>query len=152
MDEGQTPGQPAGTRLRLVYTLLCDDVRLEVGNKLTLVGVFQNLMVQQLPVSLIKFAVVQHWAGEGSYLSEVRILTPDRRHPVVFSTPTRFEVEPGGFANNISFFVNVTFPAPGEYWVQTLVNSTLFDEQPLVVTDLRSVQPAGPDAASEAVN
>lgn len=146
MDAEQTPNQP-----RLLYTLLCDDVRLEVGNKLTLVGVFQNLMVQQLPASLIKFAVVQHWSGEGSYLSEVRILTPDRQQPVIVSQPTRFEVAPGGFADNVSFFVNVTFPAPGQYWVQTLVNSTLFDEQPLLVVDLRTLQQA-PDAASEAVN
>ncbi len=45
-------------KLELLYTLFCDDVRLEVGNKLSFMGVFQNIMVQQLPVSLIKFAVV----------------------------------------------------------------------------------------------
>ena len=95
--------------LKLVYTLFCDDVRLEVGNKLSLMGVFQNIMVQQLPVSLIKFAVVNHWRGDGSHLSEVRVLTPDRKHPVVVSQPTPFEISPGGFADNISFFVNVTF-------------------------------------------
>src|ERR1700730_13223987 len=119
--------------LQLLYSLFCDDVRLEVGNKLSLMGVFQNIMVQQLPVSLIKFAVVNHWRGEGGHLSEVRILTPDRQQPVVVSQPTRFEIAPGGFADNISFFVNVTFPMAGQYWVQTLVNSTLFDEQPLSV-------------------
>ena len=53
-------------KLQLLYTLFCDDVRLEVGNKLSLMGVFQNIMVQQLPVSLIKFAVVNHWQGEGA--------------------------------------------------------------------------------------
>ena len=143
-------GEQTNNRLRLLYTILCDDVRLEVGNKLTLVGVFQNLMVQQLPASLIKFAVVNHWTGEGSYLSEVRILTPDRQQPVVLSQPASFEVAPGGYADNVSFFVNVTFPAPGQYWVQTLVNSSLYDEQPLLVADLRSVQP--PDSASESVN
>src|SRR5919107_1390356 len=89
--------------LRLMYTILCDDVRLEVGNKLSLMGVFQNIAVPQLPVSLIKFAVVNHWQGEGSYLSEVRILTPDRKQPVVVSQPTRFEIAQGGFADNISF-------------------------------------------------
>ncbi|HEV2762500.1 MAG TPA: hypothetical protein VGV38_05850 [Pyrinomonadaceae bacterium] len=147
MDAGQTTRQ-----LRLLYTIICDDVRLEVGNKLSLIGVFQNLMLQQLPASLIKFAVVNHWAGEGSFLSEVRILTPDRQQPVVLSQPTSFEVAPGGFADNVSFFVNVTFPAPGQYWVQTLVNSNLFDEQPLLVADLRSIQHQQPDSASEAVN
>jgi hypothetical protein len=130
-------------KLELLYTLFCDDVRLEVGNKLSLMGVFQNIMVQQLPVSLIKFAVVNHWQGEGEYLSEVRILTPDKKHPVVVSQPTRFEITSGGFADNISFFVNVTFPAAGQYWVQTLVNSNLFDEQPLTITDGRESEAVG---------
>lgn len=130
-------------KLELLYTLFCDDVRLEAGNKLSLMGVFQNIMVQQLPVSLIKFAIVNHWRGEGEYLSEVRILTPDRKQPVVVSQPTRFQIIAGGFADNISFFVNVTFPAAGQYWVQTLINSSLFDEQPLTITDGRESQPEG---------
>lgn len=136
-------------KLELLYTLFCDDVRLEAGNKLSFMGVFQNIMVQQVPVSLIKFAVVNHWRGEGTHLSEVRILTPDRQHPVVVSQPTSFEIAPGGFADNISFFVNVTFPAAGTYWVQTLVNSNLFDEQQLIVSDGRE---AMADDASQAVN
>ena len=136
--------------LELVYTIFCDDVRLEVGNKLTLVGVFQNMLVQQLPVSLIKFAVVNHWRGEGTYLSEVRILSPDKTQPVVVSEPAPFEITQGGHSDNVSFFVNVTFHTPGEYWVQTLINSSLFAEQPLVIMDARSARP--PEAASEAVN
>jgi hypothetical protein len=135
--------------LELLYTLFCDDVRLEAGNKLSFMGVFQNIMVQQVPVSLIKFAVVNHWRGEGTHLSEVRILTPDRQHPIVVSQPTSFEIASGGFADNISFFVNVTFPAAGQYWVQTLVDSNLFDEQQLIVTDGREAQA---DTASQAVN
>src|SRR4029453_12298706 len=99
--------------LTLVYTLLCDDVRLEAGNKLSFMGVFQNIMVQQLPASLIKFAIVNHWRGQGTYLSEVRILTPDRQQAVVVSQPTSFEIASGGYADNISFFVNVTFPKGG---------------------------------------
>jgi len=136
-------------KLQLLYTLFCDDVRLEAGNKLSFMGVFQNIMVQQLPVSLIKFAVVNHWRGEGTHLSEVRILTPDRQHPIVVSQPTSFEITPGGFADNISFFVNVTFPAAGQYWVQTLINSNLFDEQQLTVSDGRE---PSPDNSSQAVN
>lgn len=144
-----TSNQTNDQKLELLYTLFCDDVRLEVGNKLSFMGVFQNIMVQQLPVSLIKFAVVNHWRGEGTHLSEVRILTPDRQHPIVVSQPTSFEITPGGFADNISFFVNVTFPAAGQYWVQTLINSTLFDEQQLTVSDGR--EPSA-DNSSQAVN
>lgn len=135
--------------LQLIYTLFCDDVRLEAGNKLSFMGVFQNIMVQQLPLSLIKFAVVNHWEGEGSYLSEVRILTPDRQQPIVMSQPTRFEIASGGFADNISFFMSVTFPTSGQYVVQTLVDSTLFNEQLLTVTNVSESELLGP---SEAVN
>ena len=135
--------------LQLLYTLFCDDVRLEAGNKLSFMGVFQNIMVQQVPVSLIKFAVVHHWQGQGSYLSEVRILTPDRQKPIVVSQPTRFEIASGGFADNISYFVNVTFPTAGRYVVQTLIDSSLYKEELLTVSDV-----AEPEMlrTSEAVN
>ena len=136
--------------LELIYTILCDDVRLEVGNKLSFMGVFQNIVVQQMPVRLFKFAVVNHWQGEGTHLSEVRILTPDRRQPVAFSQPTSFEIGESGFADNISFFIDVTFPEAGRYWVQTLVNSSLFDELPLTVAEFQVGR--GTDEISEAVN
>jgi hypothetical protein len=135
--------------LQLMYTLFCDDVRLEAGNKLSFMGVFQNIMVQQLPASLIKFAVVNHWKGQGTYLSEVRILTPDRQGFIVASQPTSFEINTGGFADNISFFVNVTFPKAGNYFVQTLVNSNLFEEQVLTISDATEAHLLG---ASEAIN
>lgn len=138
------------SNLELIYTLFCDDVRLEVGHKLSLMGVFQNILVQQLPVSLIKFAVVNHWRGQGTHLSEVRILTPDRQQPVAVSQPAPFEIAEDGFADNISFFINATFPVAGRYWVQTLVNSTLYDEQPLIVADARAAQAT--ESISDAVN
>ena len=145
--------EAAGTNnLQLVYTIFCDDVRLEVGNKLSLMGVFHQIVVQHFPVSLMKFAVVTQWRGEGVHLSEVRILTNDRQQPVVLAEPSRFEVAPGGVANNVSFFFNVVFPAPGQYWVQTLIDSSLFDEQPLTLIALDAQGTPRLDDASETVN
>src|ERR1044072_534635 len=141
--------EPNTKILKLLYTIFCDDVRLEVGNKLSFMGVFQNIMVQQVPVSLIKFAVVNHWQGQGSYLSEVRILTADRKTPVVVSQPTRFEIASGGYADNISFFVNLTCPTACRYVVQTLIYSNLFQEQVLTVSDVTEAELLG---TSEAVN
>lgn len=141
--------EPNNKNLKLLYTLFCDDVRLEVGNKLSFMGVFQHILVQQLPVSVLKLAVVNHWQGQGSFLSEVRILTPDRQTPIVVSQPTRFEISTGGYADNISFFVNVTFPTSGRYIVQTLIDSNLFEEQTLFVSDVTEAQLVG---ASDAVN
>lgn len=129
--------------LQLVYTLLCDDVRLEMGNKVSLMGVFQNIMVEKLPVSLIKFAVVNHWRGIGSHQTEVRILSPDKHNLVVTSQTTPIDLTPGGFTDNVSFFVNVVFPTAGTYWVQTLADAELLEEFPLIVTDAETAAAGG---------
>ncbi len=139
--------------LQLVYTLLCDDVRLEMGNKVSLMGVFQNIMVEKLPVSLIKFAVVNHWRGKGNYDTEVRILSPDKENLVVTSQPTAVDLSPGGFTDNVSFFVNVVFPTAGTYWVQTLAQEEVLDEFPLIVTDTGTVAGAhNANEVSETIN
>jgi hypothetical protein len=139
--------------LQLVYTLLCDDVRLEMGNKISLMGVFQNIMVERLPVSLIKFAVVNHWRGNGDHQTEVRIISPDKTNLVVTSQPTHIQLAPGGFTDNVSFFVNVVFSTAGTYWVQTFANTVLLEEFPLIVTDTKAIadnQPA--EEISETIN
>ncbi len=118
-----------------MYTLLCDDVRIEMGNKISLMGIFQNIMVEKLPVSLIKFAVINHWQGSGDHQTEVRILAPDKSNVVVSSQPTKIELAQGGFTDNVSFFVNVVFQTAGTYWIQTHANNVMIDEFPLIVTD-----------------
>ena len=103
-------------------------------------GIFQNIMVEKLPVSLIKFAVINHWRGAGSHETEIRILSPDKSNLVVTSQPTRIELAEGGFTDNISFFVNVVFPNPGTYWIQTIANAAVVDEFPLIVTDQANME------------
>ncbi len=139
--------------LKLVYTLLCDDVRIEMGNKISLMGIFQNIMVEKLPVSLIKFAVINHWRGAGNHQTEVRILSPDRINLVVTSQPTSIDLAPGGFTDNVSFFVNVVFPSAGTYWIQTIADTIVLEEFPLIVTDagtVNAMQP--PEEISETIN
>ena len=119
--------------LKLEYTIFCEDVRVEASNNLSLMGVTHQIIVPQLPVTLIKFAVINHWRGEGHYLSEVRILTPNRAQPVAVSKPSSFSVPPDGYADNVTVFVNTNFFQAGNYVVQTLINSSLFAEQLLPV-------------------
>lgn len=139
--------------LKLLYTLLCDDVRVEMGNKISLMGIFQNIMVEKLPVSLIKFAVINHWTGQGSHETEVRVLSPDKTNMVVTSQPTRIELPEGGFTDNVSFFVNVVFPSAGTYWIQTIANTVVLDELPLIVADANNMEAMRPaDEITETVN
>jgi hypothetical protein len=125
---------------RLHYTIICEDVRLEMSHRLSLMGIFYVLQVPQLPVTVLKMAVLNHWSGEGKYLSEVRILTPDRSQPVAVSPPSPFEVPPEGFADNVTIFANITFPVTGNYIVQTLINSNLFAEQLLTITEMNQTE------------
>ena len=135
----QTP--PSSPELH--YTILCEDVRLEMSHRLSLMGVFHVLQVPHLPVTVLKLAVMNHWSGEGRYLSEVRILTPDRSQPIAVSPPSQFEIPPDGFADNVTIFANINFPVAGNYVVQTLINSNLFAEQVLTVTNMGEQQTAG---------
>src|SRR5262247_3838428 len=129
------PNEIAESNLRLHYTIMCEDVRVEINHKLSLMGIFYAMQVPQLPVTLLKLVVLNHWSGEGQFLSEVRILSPDRVQPVAVSPPSPFEVPPNGFADNVTMFANIMFPTAGNYVIQTLINSNVFVEQILTVTD-----------------
>jgi hypothetical protein len=131
---------PSTQGLKLNYTIMCEDVRLEINHKLSLMGLFYAIQVPQVPVTLLKMVVLNHWSGEGQYLSEVRILSPDRSQPIAVSPPSPFQVPPNGYADNITIFANVSFPEAGNYVVQTLINSNLFSEQVLTVTDMQASQ------------
>src|SRR5215510_2448115 len=124
------------SNLKLHYTIMCEDVRVEINHKLSLMGIFYAIQVPQLPVTLLKVVVLNHWSGEGQYLSEVRILTPDRTQPIAVSPPSPFQIPANGFADNITIFANISFPAAGNYVVQTLVNSNVYSEYVLSVSDL----------------
>src|ERR1044072_2461548 len=140
--------QTDATKLNLVYTIFCEDVRLEINNRLNLMGFFYFIQVPQLPITLLKLFIFNHWTGDGQYLSEVRILTPDRSQPIAVSQPSSFQVPPDGFADNVTMFANVTFPAAGYYVVQTLINSNVFAEQKLIVNNIN--QPP-PDISTETI-
>lgn len=130
------------TNLRLHYTIMCEDVRVEINHKLSLMGIFYAIQVPQVPVTLLKLVILNHWSGDGQFLSEVRILSPDRTQPIAVSAPSPFQVPPNGYADNVTIFANVNFPAAGNYVVQSLINSNVFAEQPLQVTDTQQQESA----------
>ena len=119
--------------LNLGYTIFCEDVRVEASQHLSLMGVFHQIVVPQVPITMIKFGVVTHWTGEGQYLSEVRILTADKMNTVAISQPSSFTIPVGGYSDNVTVFVNTNFLQAGDYIVQILINSTLFAEKILSV-------------------
>jgi hypothetical protein len=118
----------------LEYSLLCDDVRVEMGSKLSLMGLFRNIYFYSLPSGLLKFAVVNHWTGRGEYSSEVKILSPDRSRVIAQAQAAPFVIEANGYADNITIFANVTFDVEGAYFLQVYLNSVMVKEMTFTVT------------------
>ena len=127
---------------KLIYSLICDDVRLEVGNKVSLMGVFQNVFLPTFPSVVVKFAVVNHWEGNGEFQTQVKILNPVREE-TVSSVPASFTISGQGHADNITFFTNVRFDRPGTYTLEVFLSGNLVEESPLYVRQVPSA-PSGP--------
>ena len=141
----------ATKNLKLHYTIVCEDVRIEMTRNLSLMGILHLIHVPKLPVTVLKLAVVNHWRGSGRFLTEVRILTPDRSRSIVSSQPSPLEVPEFGGADNVTLFTNVTFSEPGAYVVQTLVDSSLYAEHTRPVVVAQQQAPAA-SVSSEVVN
>lgn len=114
-------------------TLICDDIRLELGNRFSLMGVMHVAAVEQFPLSLMKLAVLNRLEGRGVGNVQTQIITPDRSAALVVSDPSPVDLSAGGYMFNMVFFGNVVFPEPGTYWVQTFFDSELISEVPFAV-------------------
>jgi len=117
---------------QLLYSIMCDDVRIEMGNKLSLMGLFENVFFPVLPSTLLKFAIVNHWIGVGQFETHVKVLSPDRKELVV-SAPSKFVIETNGYADNVTFFTNISFDQQGAHVVQVYIDGRLAAERPLFV-------------------
>ena len=117
---------------QLLYSIVCDDIRIEMGNKLSLMGLFENIFFQSFPSALLKFAIVNHWVGNGQFETHVKILGPDRKE-VVVSAPSKFTIETNGYADNVTFFTNVSFNREGSHIVQIYLDGNIAFERSLYV-------------------
>jgi hypothetical protein len=116
------------TSVQLAYSLLCDDIRLEAGNKLSLMGIFQNVYFQTLPSTILKFALLNHWVGNGEHTTEIKIVSPDHNRLVLQTAPSSFTLDSGGFADNVTFFTNVYFSEEGPHIIQIFLNPAMVGE------------------------
>ena len=75
---------------------------------------------------------MNHWVGNGQFETHVKILAPDRKE-VVVSVPSKFAIENNGYADNVTFFTNVSFARSGTHIVQIYLDGNIATERPLYV-------------------
>ncbi len=124
----------ASTRIkpRLSYTLLCDDVRQELGGKFSLMGLFESIYANVFPAVHPRFAIVNEWTGgKGDFSIKIRLLSPNQKD-VLSESETRISLfSETQRHRDISVRFNTAFPSPGTYWIETLLDGERIGLTPL---------------------
>lgn len=132
----------------LQASLLCDDVRQERNGKFILIGIFEGLVVTQLPAAFHRICLVNRWCcGEGTFTQRSRIVAPDGR--TVVCEGQQIPITLNGQEQNatsVEVFVNLRLAVEGTHWVEVLLEQQLRMRYPLHV---RKVPPPQQQQPSE---
>jgi len=108
---------------RLNYTLICDDVRQEMGGKFSLMGLFESIYAATFPATHHRFAIVNEWVGgRGEFIAKIRLLAPDREFVLSESESKLTLFNEAQRHRDISIRFNTTFKVPGNYWIEMLID------------------------------
>ncbi len=121
--------------------LICDDVRQENNGKFMLIGLFDSIMAQRLPLTYPRLFIVTRWcSGEGIFEQRTRLVRPDQHTPVAEGQAIQVKLSGGAAtATNIELFLNVNFHEAGLHWIEILLDGDLKIRFPLRV----NLHPAG---------
>jgi hypothetical protein len=119
----------------LQSSLICDDVRQERNGKFMLIGLFDAIHAERLPVAFAKMCIVTRWcSGEGTFTQRSRIMHPDQKTVLAESKDVQVQLpSPEAAATSIELFININFPTEGTYWVEVLLDGDLKIRYPLRV-------------------
>ncbi|MFA5072529.1 MAG: hypothetical protein WC539_01300 [Nitrospirota bacterium] len=122
---------------KLQYVFLCDDVRQEMGGKFSLMGLFESIYTDTFPALHYRFVVFDEWAGgKGEFVVKLRLLTPDRKTILSESEIKMVLHDEAQKHRNISMKYNTTFPVPGRYWIEVLLDDERVTLVPLVLEQI----------------
>ncbi len=126
------------TRPNLNFILLCDDVRQEMGGKISLMGIFESIYATSFPAIHPKLAIVNEWAdGIGEFDAALRILSPDRK-TIIRENVTRLKLVNARYRHrDVSIHLNIEFKEPGTYWIENYLDGVLINSVPLNVIHIK---------------
>jgi hypothetical protein len=122
----------------LHFTIICDDVRQEMGGKISLMGLFENVYAAQFPAVHPRLAVVTEWGdGKGEFEIRMRLLSPDRK-TILRETVSKMKLSSAQFRHrDVSVHPNIDLKAPGTYWIENLLDDKVVNSMPLKVVHIR---------------
>lgn len=119
---------------RLSYTIVCDDVRQELGGKFSLMGLFESIYANAFPAVHPRFAIVNEWTGgEGEFRAGIRLLSTNKQEVLSESEASISLFSETQRHRDISVRFNTTFPTPGTYWIEMLIDNERITLVPLPV-------------------
>jgi len=124
----------------LQFSILCDDVRREDNGKFMFLGLFETIGGAKFPIKHPRFYVSNRWCkGAGTFIERIRIFQEEAGKTLIESKPTTFELKGmQHYHTTINRFNGVSFPSPGKYLVEVLLNDDLMISYPIM---LRLVKP-----------
>jgi len=130
----------------LQCSLMCEDIRQEATGNFILLGVLNAIVLPQVPVTAGRLVFFNRWtAGYGRFKETLRLMAPDQI-TVLGKREINFELpNPSGHAINVPVLTNITFNAPGVYFVEVLVDDVMKIRYPLNVALVPKPQPPGPE-------
>jgi len=133
----------------LQASVICEDVRQEVNNMLSLIGVLSVIPAAKVPVGVLKLCVWSRWTnGSGRFQQEARILAPDNK-TVVAEAKVDFELKNvNSHATNVNFFAGVQFKEFGLHHVEILLGGKQVARYPLVIAQVQQPQPQSAPASN----
>lgn len=124
---------------RLTYTIVCDDVRQELGGKFSLMGLFESIYANAFPAIHPRFAIVNEWTGgKGEFKVKIRLLSTNKQEVLSESEARLNLYSETQRHRDISVRFNTTFATPGTYWIEMLLDDERVSLVPLplqIVTD-----------------
>ena len=131
----------------LQSSLICDDVRQERNGKFMLIGLFDAIHAENLPLTFAKICLVTRWcSGQGTFTQRSRIIHPDQKTILTEGKNVQVQLaSPEAAATSVEVFINIAFPAAGTYWVEILLDGDLKLRYPLKARRVAGrVPPGGP--------
>jgi hypothetical protein len=122
----------------LNFVIICDDVRQEIGGKISLMGLFENIYATKFPAIHPRLAIIAEWSeGRGEFEVKTRILSPDRQ-AVVRETVSKIKLNDANFRHrDVSVHLNVDFKVPGTYWIENFLDEERVNSLPLKVVQVK---------------